>query len=338
MKVLFIGGTGTISSACSQLAVERGIDLYLLNRGVTTIRPIPEQAKLINGDIRDKERLRTILRDHSFDVVVDWVAYTPQHIETDIELFRHKTGQYVFISTASAYQKPLVKLPVTEDTPLDNPFWQYSRDKIACEELLFKTWRHTGFPVTVVRPSHTYDQTRLPNHGRWTEIDRMKRGLPVVVHGDGTSVWVLTHHRDFARGLVGLLGNARAIGEAFHITSDELLTWNGIFRILAGEAGGTANIINVPSAFINAFDPEWGAGLLGDKAHSMIFDNSKIKEFVPDFKCTIPFSQGAREIIGWFNAHPEWRKVDENYNQLLDRIITAYQSAWPVKQGSKHDW
>ncbi len=331
MQVLFIGGTGIISSACSHLAVERGIDLFLLNRGVTSFRQTPAKAKIITGDIRDKERMRSILNDYSFDVVVDWVAFTPQHIETDIELFRNKTGQYIFISSASAYQTPPARLPVTEATPLENPFWQYSRDKIACEELLFKAWRQSGFPVTVVRPSHTYDQTLLPNHGRWTEIDRMKRGLPVVVHGDGASVWVLTHHRDFAKGLVGLLGNQRALGEAFHITSDELLTWNGIYQTLAQAAGAKAEIINVPSAVINAFDPEWGAGLLGDKAHSMIFDNSKIKALVPDFKCTIPFSEGAQEIIGWYNQHPEWQKIDQDYNNLLDRIITAYKSAWPLK-------
>jgi len=329
MKVLFIGGTGIISSACSQLAVEKGIDLYLLNRGSTFLRPVPDKAKTITGDIRDKESVKSVLKDYQFDVVVDWIAFTPEHIQTDIELFKNKTGQYIFISSASAYQTPPLKLPVTEETPLDNPVWQYSRDKIACEELLFKNYKQTGFPVTVVRPSHTYDRTLLPNHGRWTEIDRMRKGKKVVVHGDGTSIWVLTHHRDFAAGLVGLLGNHRAIGEAFHITSDELLTWNGIFRLLAEAAGAEAHIVNVPSAFINAFDPGWGDGLLGDKTHSMLFDNSKIREFVPEFNPRIPFAEGAKEIINWYLDNPEQQKINNNYNILLDNIISAYLSALP---------
>lgn len=329
MKVFFIGGTGIISSACSQLAVDKGIDLYLLNRGVTSVRPIPDKATIIKGDIRDKESVKSVLKDHKFDVVVDWVAFTPEHIQTDIELFRNKTGQYIFISSASAYQTPPLKLPVTEETPLDNPYWQYSRDKIACEELLFRTHKKTGFPVTVVRPSHTYDRTLLPNHGRWTEIDRMRKGKKVIVHGDGSSIWVLTHHRDFAVGFVGLLGNERAIGEAFHITSDELLTWNQIFRILAQAAGGKANIVNIPSAFINAFDPDWGAGLLGDKSHSMVFNNSKIREFVPEFSPRISFAEGAKQIINWYLDNPERQKIDKDYNLLLDNIISAYLSVMP---------
>jgi len=329
MKVLFIGGTGIISSACSQLAVDKGIDLYLLNRGLTFLRPIPDKAKIIKGDIRDKESVRSVLKDYKFDVVVDWIAFTPEHIQTDIELFRNKTGQYIFISSASAYQTPPAKLPVTEETPLENPYWQYSRDKIACEKLLMDIYHKTGFPVTVVRPSHTYDRTLLPNHGRWTEIDRMRKGKKVIVHGDGSSIWVLTHHRDFAVGFVGLLGNQRAIGEAFHITSDELLTWNQIFRILAQAAGGEANIVNIPSAFINAFDPDWGAGLLGDKAHSMVFDNSKIREFVPAFSPRISFAEGAKQIIGWYLDNPKRQKINANYNQLLDKIISTYESSLP---------
>jgi len=329
MKVLFIGGTGIISSACSQLAVDKGIDLYLLNRGSTFLRPLPDKAKIIKGDIRDKESVRSVLKGYKFDAVVDWIAFTPEHIQTDIELFRNKTGQYIFISSASAYQTPPAKLPVTEETPLENPYWQYSRDKIACEKLLMDIYHKTGFPVTVVRPSHTYDRTLLPNHGRWTEIDRMRKGKKVIVHGDGSSIWVLTHHRDFAVGFVGLLGNQRAIGEAFHITSDELLTWNQIFRILAQAAGGEANIVNIPSAFINAFDPDWGAGLLGDKAHSMVFDNSKIREFVPAFSPRIPFTEGAKQIIGWYLDNPERQKINANYNQLLDKIISTYESSLP---------
>ena len=237
MKVLFIGGTGTISSACSQLAVERGFDLYLLNRGLTSTRPIPEGAQVLTGDIRNPASVRAAIGEMTFDVVVDWIAYTPDHVEQDIALFRGRTDQYIFISSASAYHKPVLSLPITESTPLHNPFWQYSRDKIACEARLMRAYRDDGFPVTIVRPSHTYDRTKLPLRGRWTVVDRMRKGLPVVVHGDGTSLWVLTHHKDFAKGFVGLLGRPQAIGEAYHITSDEVLTWNQIFRIVARAAG-----------------------------------------------------------------------------------------------------
>ncbi len=218
---------------------------------------------------------------------------------------------------------------MTEETPLDNPFWQYSRDKIACEARLRRAEREERFPVTIVRPSHTYDATRLPVTGRYTVIDRMRRGREVIVHGDGTSVWTLTHHADFAKGFVGLLGNPGAIGEAVHITSDEWLTWNQIFGILAGAFGTEARIAHVPSELIAAYDPEWGAGLLGDKSHSMIFDNSKIKRLVPDFVCTIPFSRGAAEIAAWFEADPARREVDEGFDRLCDRILDAYAAAWP---------
>ncbi len=232
MKVLFIGGTGVISSACSELALALGIELYLLNRG-RSVRPTPEGAHVLSADVRDRAQAEAVLAGHSFDAVVDWVAFTPEHVAADIELFRGRTGQYVFISSASAYQKPLSSLPITESTPLDNPYWEYSRNKIACEERLVGAYRAEKFPFTIVRPSHTYDRTMLPVTGRYTAIARMRRGKPAIVHGDGTSTWVLTHHRDFAKGFVPLLGNARAIGEAFHITSDELLTWNQIYTILA---------------------------------------------------------------------------------------------------------
>ncbi|MGA7304004.1 MAG: NAD-dependent epimerase/dehydratase family protein, partial [Rhodothermales bacterium] len=225
MKVLFIGGTGIISSACSRLAVENGIDLYLLNRG-KSIRSVPESATVLNADFYDHDSVRSLLGSQRFDVVVDWIAYAPDRIEADLELFRDRTDQYIFISSASAYQTPPESLPVTESTPLDNPFWEYSRNKIACEERLMRAYREVGFPVTIVRPSHTYDATSIPLFGGYTAIDRMRKGKKIVVHGDGTSLWIMTHHRDFAKGFVGLLGNERAIGEAFHITSDEVLTWN----------------------------------------------------------------------------------------------------------------
>ncbi len=327
MKVLFIGGTGVISSACARLAAERGIDLYLLNRGASK-RDVPESAKILNADIRDKAAVQKALGDQKFETVVDWTAFAPAHIETDIELFRGRTNQYIFISSASAYQTPPLNLPVTESTPLANPFWQYSRDKIACEERLMKAYREEQFPVTIVRPSHTYDQTMLPLKGRYTAIDRMRKGKKVIVHGDGTSLWTLTHHRDFAKGFVGLLGNSRTIGEAFQITSDEWLTWNQIFELAARAAGTTARIAHIPSDVIAKYDAEWGAELFGDKAHSMIFDNTKIKRIVPDFAATIPFSRGIQEIIGWFDADPARQIVDEQLDQLMDKIITDWESVF----------
>jgi nucleoside-diphosphate-sugar epimerase len=304
------------------------MELYLLNRGQTS-RPVPEGAQVLRGDIRDKESVKQALGDRRFDVVVDWIAFTPDHVEADIQMFRDRTEQYIFISSASAYQTPPAALPVTESTPLYNPYWEYSRAKIACEDRLVRAYRDEGFPITIVRPSHTYDKTLLPMHGRYTVIDRMRKGKKVIVHGDGTSLWVLTHHTDFARGFVGLLGNHRAIGEVFHITSDELLTWNQIFTLLAHAAGCQAHIVHVPSDLIAAFHPEWGAGLLGDKAHSMIFDNSKIKRLVPDFVATIPFWRGAEEIIAWYDADPARQRVDENLDRLMDQIIHACESAWP---------
>ncbi len=331
MKVLFIGGTGVISSACSRLAVERGIDLYLLNRGKTS-RPIPKGVRVLHGDIRDKQSAWDVLRGYEFDAVVDWIGFVPEHIETDIDLFRGRTGQYIFISSASAYQTPPASLPVTESTPLDNPCWDYSRNKIACEERLVRAYREEKFPITIVRPSHTYDETNIPVHGGYTVIDRMRKGKQVIVHGDGASLWVLTNNRDLARGLVGLLGNSHASGQAFHITSDEVLTWNQIHEILARAAKAEARLVHVPSDLIAAFDPIWGPSLLGDKAHSMIFDNTKIKRIVPDYVAVTPFSQGAEEILAWFDADPARQMVDETFDHLLDKIIAAYELAWPRKE------
>ena len=328
MKILFIGGSGIISSACSQLAVERGLDLYLLNRGRSS-RPVPESAHVLRGDIRDPASAAEALGDLSFDAVVNWVAFTPEHIETDLELFKNRTQQYVFISSASAYQTPPASLPVVESTPLFNPFWQYSRDKIACEERLTRAYRDEGFPITIVRPSHTYDRTLLPMDGGYTVVNRMRQGKKVIVHDDGTSLWVLTHHRDFAKGFVGLLGNPHAVGNAFHITSDELLSWNQIFEMVARAAGTAANIVHVPSEVIAAHNPKWGAGLLGDKAHSMVFDNGKIKRVVPDYVATIPFARGAEEIMAWFDADGARQKVDDELDGLMDKIIAAQASALP---------
>jgi len=329
MKILFIGGTGIISSACSELAISRGIELYHLNRGETTKRSAPKGVKHLKGDIRDPGSLKSALGDHKFDAVVQWIAFVPGQIDQDIEIFRDRTDQYVFISSASAYQTPPASLPVTESTLLDNPYWEYSRNKIACEERLVQAYREEKFPYTIVRPSHTYDKTLLPFSGGYTMVDRMRKGQKVLIHGDGTSLWVLTHHKDFAVGLVGLLGNSHAIGDVFHITSDEWLSWNQIYQMVADAAGvKDPQFVHIPSDFINAIDQNFGAGLLGDKSNSMVFDNSKIKRIVPDFNCTIPFSRGVKEIMAWYDSDPSRQTVDPAFNALLERIIQAYEVAW----------
>lgn len=325
MKVLFIGGTGNISSACSELAISRGIDLYHLNRGVSaSIRKV-EGVKTIIADIRNFQETQQAIAGHHFDAVVDFIAFVPEHIQNDIRLFAGKTDQFMFISSASAYQTPPERLPVTEDTPLDNPFWEYSRDKIACENMLVAEFQKNGFPYTIVRPSHTYSKTLIPLEGGYTMLHRMLKGLPVVVHGDGTSIWTLTHHADFAVGLVGLLGNKAAINEAFHITSDEWLSWNSIFTIMAAELGVTPHLVHVPSDIIARYDKRIGDSLLGDKTHSMIFDNTKIRKFVPDFNPQILFRQGAKEIVDWYKANTINKDPDEHINGLMNNIIQDFQ-------------
>jgi nucleoside-diphosphate-sugar epimerase len=325
LRVLFLGGTGIISSACSWLAVERGIDLFLLNRGQSADRPQPPEATLLRGDARDPASVRDALGAREFDAVVDWVAYTPDHVQADIDVFRGRAGQFVFISSASAYQTPPLRVPVVESTPLRNPFWQYSRDKIACEELLRAAYRDEGFPATIIRPSHTYDKTSVPLHGGWTAVARMRQGKPVIVHGDGTSLWTLTHHADFARGLVPLLGHPRTLGESFHITSDDVLTWDQITHALAAAAGAEADIVHVPSDVIAAADPDWGAGLLGDKAHSMVFDNAKLRSVVPGYRAVIPFERGAREIVAWHDEDGSRQRIDAGVEALSDKLAQAWR-------------
>jgi nucleoside-diphosphate-sugar epimerase len=325
LRVLFIGGSGVISSACSRLAVERGIELFVLNRGRSAYRPLPAGVTVLRGDIRDPVSAGEALGDRDFDVVVDWVAFTAGHVQADMQLFRGRTAQYVFISSASAYQTPPARLPVLESTPLRNPFWAYSRDKIAGENLLMAAYRDEGFPVTIVRPSHTYDKTLVPFEGGWTVLGRMRQGKPIVVHGDGTSLWTLTHHLDFARGFVPLLGHQRTIGEAFHITSDDVLTWDQVARTLAAAAGTAAEIVHVPSDAIAAADPGWGAGLLGDKAHSMVFDNSKLRRVVPDYQAVIPFERGAREIVAWHDEDPSRQQMDPRLDRVMDQLIDTYR-------------
>jgi nucleoside-diphosphate-sugar epimerase len=324
LRVLFIGGTGVISSACSRLAAGNGIQLFVLNRGLGTTRPLPPQVRMIRADIREPLSVREKINDLDFDAVVNWVAFTPDHIRTDIDLFAGRTGHYVFISSASAYQTPPARQPVTESTPLRNPFWRYSRDKIACEDLLVAAYREQGFPATIVRPSHTYDPTLVPFDGGWTVLGRMKAGKPVIVHGDGTSLWTMTHHEDFARAFVPLLAHPRTLGEAFHITSDDVLTWNQIAEALAAALGVTARIVHVPSDAIAAADPEWGAGLLGDKAHSMVFDNTKVRRLVPGWRAVIPFERGARQIADWYLADQARQVTDQALDGVMDKLAATW--------------
>ncbi len=331
MKVLFIGGTGVISSACAALAVQQGVDLYFLNRGQTQARPIPAGVTVLTGDIRDYESASQALAEHTFDVVVDWISFVPDHIETDLKLFGGRVKQFIFISSASAYQTPPQTLPITEETPLENPYWDYSRQKIACEERLMRAYKEDGFPVTIVRPSHTYDQTKVPLVGRYTALNRMMNGKLVVLHGDGSSIWTLTHHRDFAKGFNGLLGNEQAIGEAVHITSDEWLTWNQIYETLAEAAGVMPKIVYVPSRLIHAYDHAVGETLLGDKMNNMILDNSKIKRLVPGFEATIPFAEGAKEIVAWHAADPSRQIIEASWNQLFDQLINKMQMIIPIE-------
>ena len=335
MKILFIGGTGLISSACSALAVEKGIDLTILNRSVSQKYPVPPGARLLTADIHsDEASLVELLDSRQFDVVVDWIAYTLSDVERDIRLFRGKTGQYVFISSASAYQKPPAHYIITEETPLSNPYWAYSRDKITCEERLMQEHRQNGFPVTIVRPSLTYGPSQIPLCvGSWqhpyTVIDRMKRGQKVIVPGDGASLWVLTWNEDFAVGLLGLLGHASAIGEAFHITSDEVLTWNQIYQETGRALGVELDIVHIPSDLIAAYDPGALGSLIGDKANSAVFDNTKIKRFVPQFQPKVTWAAGGRRSLAWFEADPARQTIDEPANRLWDTIIAAYQRAFP---------
>ena len=324
LRVLLIGGTGVISAATAQRAVAMGHRLTILNRGRQTLHPVPDHAEVLTADIRDVASVRAALGSRTFDVVVDFVAFTADQVAADIELFSGRTGQYVFISSASAYQKPPARLPILESTPLRNPFWQYSRDKIACEDLLVRAYRADGFPVTIVRPSHTYDQTAIALTGGWTDIARLRAGRPVVVHGDGTSLWTLTHSTDLAKALVGLLGLPQAIGDSFTITSDEYLPWNRIYELFAEAAGvPEPHLVHIASDTIAAVAPDLGPSLLGDKSHSVVFDNSKVKALVPEFICTVPFALGVRQVLGWFDSNPERQIVDEGLDATFDQLIAA---------------
>src|SRR5271169_774713 len=328
MKILFIGGTGIISTACTALAAARGMDVTLLTRGQHDTQ-IPIGVKTLVADANDPS-LVSKLEHESFDSVVDWIAFTPADIERDMKLFRGRTRQFVFISSTSAYQKPQTHYLMTESTPLANPHWDYSRNKFTCEERLMQAYRDEGFPVTIVRPSLTYGDTQIPLvlnswQQSYTAVDRMIRGQKMVVPGDGSSLWVVTHNTDFAKGLVGLLGHPQAIGHAFHITSDEVLTWDQLFRIVGAAVGVEPQLVHIPSDFITACIPEKKGTLTGDKSVSVVFDNSKVKRFVPGYCATTSFAEGIRQSLAWFNADPARKQIDHQGNAAQDKLIAAYE-------------
>ena len=330
MRILFLGGTGIISTACTQLAAQRGIDLTLATRGQHAAAPLPAGVGTLTLDMDDAPAAAQALAAQAFDVVVDWIAFTPAHVERDLKLFRGRVRQYVFISSASAYQKPPGHYLITESTPLANPYWEYSRDKIACEERLMRAYREENFPVTIVRPSLTYGDTQIALAiNSWaksyTVVDRMRQGKKAIVPGDGSSLWVITHNTDFAKGLVGLLGNPQTIGHAFHITTDEVMTWDQFYRIAGAAAGVEPQLIHIPSDFIGACLPEALGGLKGDKAVSVVFDNSKIKRFVPGYCATVPFAEGIRRTLAWFDADPARRLTDADANAKWDKLIAVYE-------------
>lgn len=330
MKALFIGGTGTISTAITALAPKCGVELYLLNRG-NHLELVPDNVKVIKADINNEEEVREKLKDYSFDVVAQFIAFHTDAIKRDIRLFTGKTKQYIFISSASAYQKPLSSPFITESTPLYNPFWEYSRNKIACEELLMSEYRNNGFPITIVRPSHTYGDTGVPlaihgDNGSYSVLNRIKNGKKVIVHGDGNTLWTLTHNSDFAKAFLGLMGNIHAIGEAIHITSDESLTWNQIYDIIGNALGVKPQIVHIPSETLAKANDEFTGSLLGDKAHSVIFDNSKIKRLVPGFTATTRFDQGVYTTLAYIDSHKELQQPDPAFDEWTDKMIELYEN------------
>lgn len=332
MKALLIGGTGTISSGIARRAHELGWELYLLNRGNREDR-VCEGCTVLQGDINmDENLIANLVADLSFDVVVDFIAFVPGQLERDVRLFTGKTRQFIFISSASVYQKPPAFYRITESTPLANPFWEYSRNKIACEEFLMDEYRRTGFPCTIVRPSHTYDDRYLPvaihgKRGSWQVVDRIIRGKPVLVPGDGTTLWTLTHSDDFARAFCGIMGNPAAIGESIQITSDESLTWNRIYDSIGEALGKPVQKYHVTTDFISYCDPEFAGTLAGDKANTVVFDNTKVKRLVPDYVPVIRFDQGARRCIRYFLETPRVQVADPEFDTFCDRIITVLDAA-----------
>lgn len=333
MKALFIGGTGTISMAITkQLAENPDWELYLLNRGNRSA-DVPANVKVLSVDINDEAAVTAILGDLQFDTVCDFIGFVPAQLERDYRLFKDKTKQFMYISSASAYQKPLGDYRITESTPLANPYWEYSRNKIACEEFLMKMYRENGFPITIVRPSHTYDERSIPmgahgNKGSWQVAKRMLEGKPVIVHGDGTTIWTMTHNSDFAKGFIGLMGNVHAIGEAYHITTDEGLTWNQIYKIVADALGVPFKPYYVSSDFLQAVsDYDFEGGLIGDKANTVVFDNSKLKRAVPGFCATVRMDQGIKKTVEYVLAHEEYQVEDEEFDAWCERVIAALEKA-----------
>lgn len=332
MKALFIGGTGTISSAITRQLAEQGCELYLLNRG-TRNGNLPAGVKVFQVDINHEDEVRGLLAEQTFDVVADFIAFEPSQLERDYRLFNGKTKQYMFISSASAYQTPLSDYRITEGTPLSNPYWAYSRNKIACEEYLMKQYREHGFPVTIVRPSHTYGERSIPlgvhgSKGSWQVAKRMLENKPVIIHGDGTSLWTLTHNSDFAKGFIGLMGNIHAIGESVHITSDESVTWNQIYEIIAGALGVKLRAVHVASEFLAASGPyDLRGGLLGDKANTVVFDNAKLKRLVPGFVATTRADLGIKRTVEYILAHPEHQPEDPEFDAWCDKVIGALETA-----------
>ena len=328
MKALIIGGTGTISMAVTELLAKQGCELYLINRG-TREENIPRGVKLLKADANDEKAVAELVADMSFDVVADFIAYVPFQVERDYRLFRNKTKQYIFVSSAAVYSKPLPSPFITEGTTLSNPYHSNAQDKIACEEYLTRLYRETGFPMTIVRPSQTYDNRRVPlgvhgSRGSWQVIRRMLDGKRVIIHGDGTSLWTMTHANDFAKGFVGLMGNTQAFGEAFHITSDEVLTWNQIYKTIASAAGTEFKPIYISSEFLNGCtELDFKGMLIGDKANSVIFDNTKIKRTVPSFNASISFAQGMRETVENVLSHPEYQVEDSVFDSWCEKIIFA---------------
>jgi nucleoside-diphosphate-sugar epimerase len=330
MKILFIGGTGTISTAISRLVIAQGHDLYLLNRGKRN-HVLPEGVHSLMADINDEAAVADLIREREFDCVADFIAFVPEHVQRDYRLFRGKTKQYIVISSASAYQKPLSDYRVTEATPLANPYWQYSRDKIACEDCAMQLYRDQQFPVTIVRPSYTYDERKVPlgvhgNNGTWPVVQRIREGKPVIIHGDGTSLWTMTHNSDFAQAFVGLIGNIHALGEAVQITSDETLTWNQIYQSIANALNKPLKAVHVSSEFLAAAGAyDFYGGLLGDKAITAVFDNAKLKRLVPEFVATKRFDRGVKETIDSILSHPEWQEEDPVFDAWCDEIIDKMQ-------------
>lgn len=326
-RILFLGGTGVISTACVRAAVAAGHDVSVVTRGQRA-RALPDGVRTLVADVREPGALAAAVGSASFDVVADFVSFTPDHVATALAAAGEDAGQYVFVSSASAYDTPPRTLPVTESTPLRNPFWQYSRDKIACEDLLVAAYRERALPVTIVRPSHTYDETSIPTSGRWTDIARLRAGRPVVVHGDGTSPWTITHSDDVAVGFTGLLGNPAALGEAFTLTGDHAPTWDAIYRWLAAAAGvDEPQLVHIASETVAAWDPQRGPSLLGDKAHAMVFDTRKLTALVPQMRTTVTFDEGARRIVAHHDAHPALQRVDERLDALFDRMIAHVAAA-----------